>query len=108
MSSLIAAGTSICGVTAITALAPAIKAEQQEIGVAVANVVAFGTLGMLTYPYVAHALLESSEQVGLFLGLAIHDTSQVIGSALTYKMVYDDELALQVAAITKLSRNLCL
>jgi len=108
MSSLIAAGTSICGVTAITALAPAIKADEKEMGIAVANVVAFGTLGMLTYPYLAHALLGSSEQVGLFLGLAIHDTSQVIGSALTYKMVYGDEVALQVAAITKLTRNLCL
>lgn len=31
-----------------------------------------------------------------------------MGSALTYKMMYGDELALKVAAITKLSRNLCL
>jgi uncharacterized integral membrane protein (TIGR00698 family) len=108
MSSLIAAGTSICGVTAITALAPAIKANERDTGVAVANVVAFGTVGMLTYPYLAHAIFDSSEQVGLFLGLAIHDTSQVMGSALTYKMMYGDELALKVAAITKLTRNLCL
>jgi len=48
MTSLIAAGTSICGVTAITALAPAIKASEREVAVAVAYVVAFGTLGMLT------------------------------------------------------------
>ena len=108
MSSLIAAGTSICGVTAITALSPAIKANERDTGVAVANVVAFGTLGMLTYPYLAHAVMDTSEQVGLFLGLAIHDTSQVMGSALTYKMMYGDELALKVAAITKLTRNLCL
>jgi len=44
MSALIAAGTSICGVTAISALAPAIKANQQETSFAIANVVAFGTL----------------------------------------------------------------
>lgn len=72
MSSLIAAGTSICGVTAITALAPAIQASEREVAVAVANVVAFGTIGMLTYPYLAHAMLENSQQVGMFLGLAIH------------------------------------
>ena len=95
MSSLIAAGTSICGVTAITALSPAIKANERDTGVAVANVVAFGTLGMLTYPYLAHAVMDTSEQVGLFLGLAIHDTSQVMGSALTYKMMYGDEVALK-------------
>ena len=45
MGSLIAAGTSICGVTAITAVAPVIKATPRETAVAVANVVAFGTAG---------------------------------------------------------------
>mmetsp|Transcript_2908 Transcript_2908/g.3937 ORF Transcript_2908/g.3937 Transcript_2908/m.3937 type:complete len:461 (+) Transcript_2908:223-1605(+) len=108
MSSLIAAGTSICGVTAITAVSPAIKANEQETSFAIANVVAFGTLGMLMYPYLAHALLPTSHQIGMFLGLAVHDTSQVIGSALTYATVYGDEEVLKVAAVTKLSRNLFL
>lgn len=106
MSLLLAAGTSICGVTAITALAPAIKASNRDIAVAVANTVAFGTIGMLTYPYVFHAVCSGSEQVGMCLGVAIHDTSQVLGSAMSYKEIYDDELALKVAAITKLTRNL--
>jgi uncharacterized membrane protein YadS len=79
MTSLIAAGTSICGVTAITAVAPAIKANQQEVSFAVANVVAFGTVGMLVYPYLANTVLDSSQAIGTFLGLAIHDTSQVMG-----------------------------
>ena len=48
MALLTAAGTSICGVTAITAVAPIIKAEQKHVAMAVANVVAFGTFGMLT------------------------------------------------------------
>lgn len=108
MGYLIAAGSSICGVTAITALAPAINANQKEVAFAVANVVAFGTLGMLTYPYLAHAFLPYSEQIGMFLGLAVHDTSQVIGAALTYKEVFGDELVLKVAAVTKLTRNLFL
>lgn len=63
MTALIAAGTSICGVTAITALAPAIKANQKEVAFAVANVVAFGTAGLLVYPYLAHAAFANSEQV---------------------------------------------
>ena len=77
---LVAAGTSICGVTAITALAPAIKANEREVGLAVANVVAFGTVAMLTYPYLGNALFAHSEQIGMFLGTAIHDTSQVCGA----------------------------
>ena len=108
MSSLIAAGTSICGVTAINALAPAINANKKEVTFAVANVVAFGLFGMLTYPYVAHYLFEHSEQVGMFLGLGVHDTSQVLGASLTYKEVYNDEVALQTATVTKLTRNMFL
>mmetsp|Transcript_43402 Transcript_43402/g.112416 ORF Transcript_43402/g.112416 Transcript_43402/m.112416 type:complete len:465 (-) Transcript_43402:433-1827(-) len=108
LGSLTAAGTSICGVTAITALAPAIQANQQEVAYAVANVVAFGLFGMLAYPVAAHHLLDTSEQVGLFLGTAIHDTSQVMGAGLTYAQMYQDETALKVAAVTKLMRNACL
>eukprot|EP00467_Chlorarachnion_reptans_P008745 CAMPEP_0114520938 /NCGR_PEP_ID=MMETSP0109-20121206/19902_1 /TAXON_ID=29199 /ORGANISM="Chlorarachnion reptans, Strain CCCM449" /LENGTH=457 /DNA_ID=CAMNT_0001701975 /DNA_START=330 /DNA_END=1699 /DNA_ORIENTATION=- len=108
LSSLIAAGTSICGVTAIAALSPAINATQKEVSYAVANVVVFGTLGMLAYPYLANHLFEYSEQVGIFLGLSIHDTSQVMAAALTYNEVFNDELAMKTAAITKLTRNVFL
>jgi uncharacterized integral membrane protein (TIGR00698 family) len=106
LSLLLTAGTSICGVTAITALAPAIQAEHKDLAVAVANTVAFGTLGMLVYPYIFHELCSTSEQVGMCLGVAIHDTSQVLGSAMSYRETFDDEVALKVAAITKLTRNL--
>jgi uncharacterized membrane protein YadS len=108
MTLLLTAGTSICGVTAITALAPAIQAPHRDVAVAVANTVIFGTVGMLVYPYLFHWLCDgNSTQVGMCLGVAIHDTSQVLGSALSYKETYgNDEVAFQVAAVTKLLRNL--
>jgi len=106
MSLLLTAGTSICGVTAITALSPAIKASNRDVAVAVANTVAFGTIGMLTYPYLFHTLCSSPEQVGICLGVAIHDTSQVLGSAMSYSETYGEEIALKAAAVTKLTRNL--
>lgn len=108
MSALIAAGCSICGVTAISALAPIIKANQQEISFAVANVVIFGTLAMLTLPYACDHLFEFSQQKGIFLGLAVHDTAQVMGAALTYKTVFGDEVVFAIAAVTKLTRNIFL
>lgn len=108
LGTLIAAGTSICGVTAIVSTAPAIEADEREVAYAVANVVAFGLFGMLTYPYLAHAWLGRSETVGLFLGTAIHDTSQVVGAALTYRQMYADDVVLRVATVTKLTRNLFL
>jgi uncharacterized membrane protein YadS len=108
LGTLIAAGTSICGVTAIVSTAPAIDADEREVAYAVANVVAFGLFGMLAYPYLAHALLQRSETVGLFLGTAVHDTSQVVGAALTYRQMYGDDIVLRVATVTKLTRNLFL
>ena len=108
LGTLIAAGTSICGVTAIVSTAPAIEADEREVAYAVANVVAFGLMGMLLYPYLAHALLGRSEVIGLFLGTAVHDTSQVVGAALTYKQVYGDDVVLRVATVTKLTRNIFL
>jgi len=117
---LTAAGTAICGVTAIGALAPGISASQKDISLAVANVVLFGTFGMLCYPHLVGpngmlgssetglGLLTTSQQRGIFLGLAIHDTSQVTGAAMTYHQVYNDEVVLKTAIITKLSRNLLL
>lgn len=108
LGTLIAAGTGICGVTAIVSTAPAIKAEQREVAYAVANVTLFGLLGMFLYPYVAHTLLHTSEQVGLFLGTAVHETAQVVGAALAYKEVFRDDVAFQAATVTKLTRNLFL
>ena len=105
---LTAAGSSICGVTAIVSLAPAIGATQRETAVAVANVVCFGLAGMLTYPYLAHALLPNSTAVGLFLGCSVHDTSQVVGAALTYSQLFSDPAVVKIAAVTKLTRNLFL
>ena len=108
LGTLIAAGTSICGVTAIVSTAAAIDADEREVAYAVANVVAFGLMGMLLYPYLAHSLLGSSEIIGLFLGTAVHDTSQVVGAALTYKQMYGDDVVLRVATVTKLTRNIFL
>ena len=104
---LLAAGTSICGVTAIGGLAPAIAATEREVGVAVANVVAYGTFGMLTYPYLAKRLFpEGGTPAGVFLGLSVHDTSQVIGAGMTFRQAFDDEVAFKAATVTKLTRNL--
>jgi len=64
---------------------------------------------MLTYPYLAHGLLGAHPgAAGLFLGTGIHDTSQVVGAALSYKEIFRDERVLDVATVTKLTRNVFL
>ena len=57
----------------------------------------------------ANYLFENdSTSVGYFLGTAVHDTSQVTGSALLYSEIFDQPLALEIAIVTKLFRNICM
>lgn len=106
LGTLIATGTGICGVTAIMATAPVIKAKENEISYAVANITIFGLLGMLFYPYLANAFFADEPiKAGLFLGTAIHDTAQVTGAALIYDQLYNSSTVVDVATITKLTRN---
>lgn len=107
MSALIAVGTSICGATAIVATGPAIKAKEEEITYAVANITVFGVLAMFAYPFLAQALFpDAPTSAGVFLGTSIHETAQVAGSGLIYDQLYDAPVALEAATITKLARNL--
>ena len=106
MSYLIAVGSSICGASAIAAFAPLIKAKQEELAYAVANITIFGILAMLTYPFLAQIIFVGDQvMVGLFLGTAIHETAQVIGSGLIYNQLFASEQPLNVATTIKLIRN---
>src|SRR5204862_7042642 len=98
LAALIAVGTGICGVTAIVATAPAIKAEEDEVSYAVACVAIFGMTSMLIHPWLAHFIFANDARAaGIFLGTAIHDTSQVAGAALTFSGRYQLPVALDVA-----------
>ncbi len=105
---LLAAGTSICGVTAVVSTAPVIDADEGEVAYAVANVTLFGLVGTLAYPYLVPYLFEGGKACGLFLGTAIHDMAQCMGAAATYKDLYADEIGFNTTAITKMTRNLFL
>lgn len=107
LGTLIACGTGICGVTAIMATAPVVKAKDDEISYAVANITIFGLISMLFYPYLANLFFAADPvKAGLFLGTAIHDTAQVTGAALIYNQMYGIEKVVDVATVTKLTRNL--
>src|SRR5690625_1320633 len=107
MGTLIACGTGICGVTAIMATSPVIEAKEDEISYAVANITIFGLTGMILYPFLANFLFaDDPVKAGMFLGTAIHDTAQVTGAALIYNQMFDMTKVVDVAMVTKLTRNL--
>ena len=81
---LLGVGTAICGGTAIVATAPAIEAEDKDVAFSVATVTLLGVLGMLALPLVGHLLDLSSRQFGVWAGLAIHQTPQVVAAGYAY------------------------
>lgn len=106
LATLIAVGTSICGVSAIMATAPAIEAEESEVSYAVGCVVIFGLLAMLTYPLLAPLVVPATDRaIGIFLGTSIHDTAQVTGAALSYQNLHHTPGVLNVATVVKIIRN---
>ena len=107
LGALLAIGTAVCGCTAVVAMSPVIKARHAETAFAVTCVVLFGCAAMLCYPWVAgHFFAASPVHAGIFLGTAIHDTSQVIGAALMYSQQALAPAALAAASVAKLLRNL--
>ena len=109
LSGLIAIGTSICGCTAIVATAPLIKASESEVSYAIACITIFGLAAMFGYPLLAHyAFGDAPELAGLFIGTSIHETAQVAGAGMMYEAQFDAPVALDIATVTKLVRNLCM
>jgi len=109
LSGLIAVGTSICGCTAIVATAPLIKANESEVSYAIACITVFGLAAMFVYPVLAHQVFANQpELAGLFLGTSIHETAQVAGAGMMYEAQYNAPVALDIATVTKLVRNLCM
>jgi uncharacterized integral membrane protein (TIGR00698 family) len=107
MQGLLAIGSAVCGCTAIVAASPAIRARPAETGAALTCVVLIGSLGMLLYPWLAATVFEQHTlPVGIFLGSAIHDTSQVIGASLIYAQQFNAPEVVGFASATKLFRNL--
>ena len=106
MSYLISVGSTVCGTTAIMAMAPVINAKKNEISYAIANITLFGIISMLIYPYFANFYFNGESLfVGLFLGTAIHETAQVAAAGLIYDQQFNSPETLNVATVTKLIRN---
>jgi len=98
---LVSVGTAICGGSAIAAVAPVIRAGDEETSVALGTVFLLNAIALLLFPFLGHALSLREHAFGLWAALAIHDTSSVVGAAASY-----GPEALVVATTTKLARAL--
>jgi len=81
LTHLIAAGTSICGASAIVATNSVIRGKDEHVAYAITTVTLFGFLSMIFYPIVARLLHLDPHTFGFWAGTSIHETAQVIGTA---------------------------
>ncbi|WP_431274313.1 YeiH family protein [Variovorax ureilyticus] len=84
---LIGAGSSICGAAAVMATGPVVKARAEQVTVAVATVVVFGTLAIFLYPVLFdlsqewHFIPGGTNGFGIYAGSTIHEVAQVVAAA---------------------------
>ncbi len=100
-SFLITAGTAICGGSAIAAVGPILRADDEEMAVSLGTVFILNSVALLIFPPIGGALHLSQSQFGLWAALAIHDTSSVVGAAAKF-----GQEALVVGTTVKLARAL--
>jgi uncharacterized integral membrane protein (TIGR00698 family) len=100
MRCLIGIGTTICGASAIAALAPVIRAKAEEIAYSVTVVFFFNMVAVFTFPALGHLLGLSDNGFGTWAGTAVNDTSAVVAAGFAFS-----QTAGTVATIVKLTRT---
>jgi uncharacterized integral membrane protein (TIGR00698 family) len=103
MATLIACGTSICGNSAIAAIAPLIGADAEDVAASISFTAVLGVLTVLGLPILGGALHQSPTQFGALAGLTVYAVPQVL--AATAPM---GPAAMQFGALVKLTRVLML
>ena len=100
-SYLISSGTAICGGSAIAAVGPVIKANEEEMAVSLGVIFILNAIALFIFPPIGHLFEMTQQQFGTWAAIAIHDTSSVVGAGEAY-----GSEALQVATLIKLTRAL--
>jgi uncharacterized integral membrane protein (TIGR00698 family) len=103
LTQLIAAGTSICGASAIIATNAVTNADDEDVAYAVACVTVFGSVAMFTYPLLPGIVHLDAHTFGLWAGASIHEIAQVVAASFQY-----GQQAGEFGTVAKLSRVMLL
>lgn len=101
LSSLISAGTGICGGSAVAAIAPVIKAEDKDIAYAISATFLFDIVMVILFPIAGRYFGMSDMGYGLWAGTAVNDTSSVVAAGYAFS-----DAAGAYSVIVKLTRTL--
>src|SRR5271163_3509830 len=97
---LLAVGSSICGVSAIIAAKGAIDADDEDSSLAIAAILALGAISLFTFPFIGHLLGMSNHAYGLWSGLAVDNTAEAVAAGALYS-----DAAGKIAVLAKTDRN---
>jgi uncharacterized integral membrane protein (TIGR00698 family) len=100
LTTLLAVGSAVCGVSAIIATKGAIDADDEDSSFAIAAILALGALALFTFPLVGHALHLSDHAYGVWSGLAVDNTAEAAAAGALYS-----DAAGKLAVLTKTTRN---
>jgi uncharacterized integral membrane protein (TIGR00698 family) len=97
---LLAVGSSICGVSAIIAAQGAIDADEEDSSYAIAAILLLGAISLFLFPLVGHVLHLSDHAYGLWAGLAVDNTAEATAAGALYS-----DAAGKIAVLAKTCRN---
>src|SRR5713101_7549885 len=100
LTSLLAVGSAVCGVSAIIATKGAIEADDEDSSFAIAAILALGALALFTFPLIGHSLQLTDHAYGLWSGLAVDNTAEAAAAGALYS-----DAAGKLAVLTKTTRN---
>ena len=99
---LLGVGGSICGASAVIAADSVVQSERQDSALALGIITLLGTIGIVAYPWIGHALGMSDFLYGVWDGASLHEMAQVVAAASG-----QSKGAVEVATVVKLVR-ICL
>lgn len=107
-SYLISSGTAICGGSAIAAVGPVLKADQNQMAVSLGVIFILNAIALFIFPPLGHYLGLTQHQFGTWAAIAIHDTSSVVGAGAAFDQMYfpGSTEACDLATLIKCTRAL--
>ena len=100
LTTLLAVGSAICGVSAIIATQGAIDADEEDSSYAIAAILALGAVSLFVFPLIGHSLHLSDHAYGLWAGLAVDNTAEATAAGALYS-----DSAGKLAVLAKGTRN---
>jgi uncharacterized integral membrane protein (TIGR00698 family) len=84
MTAILAAGFSMCGVSACIAISPMVKAKSEEVAYAIAVSVTFGLFCLFALPFIGHLIGMTNDAFGLLAAAGVPNSNQVIATGFNY------------------------